>query len=108
MKITDIKVDRFWAETSKVQDEAGHAHPGKPRRIAKSLCRVMTDVSLEGYAFSGDKRAIEGYVRDLLVGEDPLARERIWKKLNEHQRMRKRELTDSTIAAVDMALWDFF
>jgi len=44
--------------------------------------------------------------RSLLVGEDPLARERIWQTLRRHQRLQGEALPDSQIAVIDTALWD--
>ena len=84
MKITDL---RF--------------HPGA------GLLRLVTDDDLEGWCFGvgvDAARAIEAAFRDLLVGADPLDRERLWQ---EGMRLdRYKYLAHGVRGLVDVALWD--
>jgi L-alanine-DL-glutamate epimerase-like enolase superfamily enzyme len=45
-------------------------------------------------------------VKPVLLGEDPFDREKLWQNLAKRQRGSGGALTDRTLAAVDMALWD--
>ena len=49
---------------------------------------------------------IDGFVKVVLMGEDPYNREKLWQGLAHWQRGSGAQLTDRTLAAVDMALWD--
>src|SRR4029434_8818575 len=45
-------------------------------------------------------------VREALIGEDPLYRERIGQRLKEWQRLHIGTLSDKVLCSVDLALWD--
>ena len=45
-------------------------------------------------------------VKTVLVGQDPFNREKIWQDLTHWQRGSTSQLTDRTLAIVEMALWD--
>lgn len=71
------------------------------------LLRLIADTDLEGWCLGVDLGAaqqIQGLYRDLLVGESPVERERLW------QAMRERTAPDCPAppawAYVDVALWD--
>jgi L-alanine-DL-glutamate epimerase-like enolase superfamily enzyme len=84
MKITDLKF-----------------HP------AAGLMRLVTDDDLEGWCFGvaeDTARAIDAAFRDVLVGADPLDRERLW---HEGMRLdRHAYLAQGVRGLVDVALWD--
>ncbi|MGH7314101.1 MAG: enolase C-terminal domain-like protein [Candidatus Rokuibacteriota bacterium] len=79
-------------------------------RSQLGLVRVRTDGGPEGYAFLGsamrgadlDAASLIRYLKPLVVGQDPLDRERLWHALWQ----RNRATTIRTIGAVDVALWD--
>lgn len=79
-------------------------------RSQLGLVRVRTDGGPEGYAFLGsamrgadlDAASLIRYLKPLVVGQDPLDRERLWQALWQ----RNRATTIRTIGAVDVALWD--
>lgn len=130
MKITDVKVIGFYAETYSGPDKDGHGHPCKPRRGAYSILRIETDegicgeysnattnpVPTEYYDASlldtcADAKGVDGLraaiakIKPVLIGEDPFCRERIFVKLFRMQRLYF-DLTDPVVSLVDMALWD--
>ena len=74
------------------------------------LVRLRTDGGPEGHAFLGsamrgadlDAESLVRYLKPLVVGQDPLDRERLWQALW----ARNRHTTIRAIGAVDVALWD--
>ena len=77
--------------------------------LANVIVRIKTDDGLEGVAGSTTylgARAVATAVaelRPLLIGEDPLYRERLWTRLNEVSTI---VLPPHTLAVIDCALWD--
>ena len=69
--------------------------------------KITTDNGIVGFSFmdSIHRGIIEEIVKPVLIGENPLYRERIWQKLRPRQRLN-RHFNDRTLAAVDEALWD--
>ncbi|MYD42665.1 MAG: mandelate racemase [Gammaproteobacteria bacterium] len=74
------------------------------------LVRIIADDGTDGYAFLGsalgsgasDSETLVKRIKPMLVGEDPLARERIWQSI-----MRRTRGTQMRIlGAIDVALWD--
>ena len=109
MKITDIKVTVWeWKDipptryTLNVKSSGGSTH--------MALVRIITDESIEGHAFLGnalsslgnDASTIIERFKPMLVGQDPLAREKIF------QRMMNWAMGPilRVIGAIDVALWD--
>ena len=74
------------------------------------LLTVRTDDGIEGHAFLGsasrgaamDAASLIRYLKPEIMGEDPLARERLYGRLI----ARNRNTTYRAIGAVDIALWD--
>ncbi|HZO30453.1 MAG TPA: enolase C-terminal domain-like protein [Chloroflexota bacterium] len=108
MKITDIqivpfhwKVDRYRAGTPLPQTE-----------VLQTVLKIVTDEGVEGYYFGGgahgdeeglpepSRRLILGRVKSMLVGQDPLDREKIWKWL------WVMNAPEHVTGSIDMALWD--
>jgi L-alanine-DL-glutamate epimerase-like enolase superfamily enzyme len=71
----------------------------------QTLLRVQTDSGVEGYAFGADADAIRQHVEPAFVGADPYDRERLWRAMQERQRLFP-SLLDRTLGVVDCALWD--
>lgn len=109
MKITDLDVTLFaWADIPSTQYGR---HTGRfGGRSQLGLVRLRTDGGPEGYAFLGsamrgadlDAESLVRYLKPLVVGQDPLDRERLWQALWS----RNRSTTIRAIGAVDVALWD--
>jgi len=82
----------------------------KARSTQMALVRILTDDGLEGNAFLGSALGsaandapmlVERY-KPLLLGEDPLARERIWQRISGWALGNVLRV----IGAIDVALWD--
>ena len=106
MKIVDVKVLKFHTISHVVRDSEFHSHPGPAHDSTENLLVITCDDGTEGLAFGPmDERVILSTVKEILIGEDPFFRERIWRRLVQLQRLR-RNLTESTLCAVDVAIWD--
>lgn len=106
MKIVDVVIEEFHYRSRVVRDTEGHSHPGPEHDARQTLLRIVTDGGIEGHWFGASKAVVEQVVRPLLVGQDPLYRERIWQVLKNRQRLHGGVLTDRVLCAVDCALWD--
>ncbi len=110
MRIVDIGVRVFFHMTSQVKDSDGHSHPGEKRRVRQALLTIRADDGSEGHCLAPVEvvrpHLIDGYVKTVLMGEDPYLREKLWQGLAHWQRGSTGQLTDRTLAAVEMALWD--
>jgi len=109
-RIESIKVRVFTYTTNKMQDTDGHTHPGPPREARRAVLTITCDDGSEGHALGSPDllrgRLIDGYVRPVLVGQDPLMREKIWNELSGWQRGSSGQLHDRSLAIVELALWD--
>lgn len=105
MRITDIEVIAFRYMSRMVRDDEGHSHPGPEHEARGALTHIRTDEGLDGYCFGGST-AMLGPARQVLVGEDPIYRERIWQRLRQFQRLYGPALHDRFMGTIDQALWD--
>ena len=103
MKITDVSVQVI---------DAGKTMVFADRLImnlADVVVRVKTDEGLEGVAGASTYLGATGVaaavaeMKPLLIGEDPLYREKIWQRLNEVSILM---VPAHSIAVLDCALWD--
>ena len=109
MKIDAVELTLFaWDDipptkyTSGSQNQSGKSNLG--------LLRIKTDAGIEGNAFLGsatnpaetDAGALIRFLKPILMGKDPLARE----DLHAAMRMRQRNMGLRSIGACDTALWD--
>lgn len=111
MKITDITVKAF-RSTIEWWD-AGHARLIPERQVRQTITTIETNEGIAGYylggAFHGidteglsltDEAMITGRIRSLLMGQDPLDREMIWKW------MWVANIPEPVGSVIDNALWD--
>jgi L-alanine-DL-glutamate epimerase-like enolase superfamily enzyme len=105
VKITDVELIRFTYRSKQVRDQEGHGHPGPEHDAAGSILRLATDEGLEGYAMGASPIMLDT-AREMLIGEHPLYRERVWQRLRQFQRMLGPTLDDRYMSAIDLALWD--
>lgn len=105
MKIHDIETIRFTYRSRTIHDEKGHTHPGEVSEQIGSITHVIVDGGPDGYCVGGSEEAND-LAATYLEGEDPLERERIWRRLNRSQRLHRGTLDDSNVARIDCALWD--
>ncbi len=78
-------------------------------RVTSIFLEVITDGSLTG--LSGPLSADQAFVIDrqlkaLVIGQDPLAIERIWDRLYRHAVHGRKGVVMQAISAIDCALWD--
>ncbi len=107
MKIADVTVQRFRYLAKTQRDSEGHGHPGPEHEATGTVLTIKADDGVEGSAFNvPNVEAVLGIVRPMLLGEDPLYRERIWHAIKERQRLHLSTLTDRVLTVVDLALWD--
>jgi L-alanine-DL-glutamate epimerase-like enolase superfamily enzyme len=110
MRITDVTLTLFAWEG--IPSTFYARNSGRPAGGTSDLglLRILTDEGLEGHAFLGssswpasqDGPGLIRFLKPVLVGADPLERER----LNQLLWQRSRQTTIRTIGAVDVALWD--
>lgn len=110
MKIEEIKVTVFTYTSHTVHDTDGHTHPGDPHESRQAMITITDDEGNSGRSFGAVEslrpHLIENYVKKVLMGEDPMDREKLWLGLARWQRGSGEQLTDRTIASVELALWD--
>jgi L-alanine-DL-glutamate epimerase-like enolase superfamily enzyme len=110
MKITDIRVRVFTHVSRQAHDSDGHSHPADPHPVKQALLTITTDDGAEGHCFSPTEvvrpHLIDRFAKTVLLGQDPFARERLWQGLAHWQRGSTSQLTDRTLAIIDLALWD--
>jgi L-alanine-DL-glutamate epimerase-like enolase superfamily enzyme len=110
MKITDITVTLWeWKDIpfTRYTHNIASAESGQTQI---GLLHIVTDEGVDGYSFLGSSLRNAGdyapylikNIKPMLIGEDPLARERIWQKLM--RRLRGQQMF--SISAIDVALWD--
>jgi len=110
MRITDVSVTLWeWKDIPATRYTLTVAS-SRSRKTQMGLVRIRTDEGVTGHSFIGsalwsaqnDASFIVNTLRPMLIGEDPLARERIWQTLM--RRLRGQRLT--AVCAIDVALWD--
>jgi len=109
MKISDVTLTLFTWSGIPATTYGRHS----PRFSGSSdlgLLTLRTDEGVEGHAFLGSSSrsaAMDGaslirFLKPLVMGQDPLERERLWQAMWQ----RNRATTLRAIGAVDVALWD--
>ncbi|QDC11198.1 enolase [Oceanicola sp. D3] len=110
MKIERVEAITFTHRTYTQRDSDGHNHPGPEGTGTSSLLRIICEDGSEGRAVCRpvDVRedVLERFVRPNLIGEDPLLIDRAWYAIYHWQRLSGGALSDRTLTAVDLALWD--
>ncbi len=109
MKITDVTLTLFaWDDIPPTQYGQ---HTGRfEGRSQLGLLTVRTDEGIDGHAFLGsasrgaqmDGESLIHFLKPIVLGQDPLDRERLYQAMYRRQRMT----TLRAIGAVDIALWD--
>ena len=110
MRITNVSIKTF--RTYADRWDTGHARPIPTQELMQTVLSIETDEGPVGHFLGGgshgdaeglsvvDQRLIEGRIRSLIVGQDPLDREMIWKWL------WVANLPENVSSAIDNALWD--
>jgi len=109
MRITDLTVTLFaWRDLPATR--YSHNNPPVAEGAGLGLVTVATDAGVTGHAFLGasyrsaviDAEGLVHLLKPLLIGQDPLDRERLHRLMMR----RSRALPLRAIGAVDVALWD--
>ncbi|WP_244641191.1 enolase C-terminal domain-like protein [Allosediminivita pacifica] len=78
--------------------------------MKKAVLTIRAEDGTEGHAFgSVDQlrpQLLDGFIRQVVEEQDAFARERLWQDLAHWQRGSGGQLSDRTLAIVDVALWD--
>ena len=109
MKISEIELITFTVTSSGSRTRWGYGEPGPQREVPHSIMRVATDDGHEGYSEQGwlgyfhtpRQDQIDDLVKPLLIGEDPLDRERLWQLMSRHL-----GFSEGLVGNIDCALWD--
>ncbi len=109
MKITDVTLTLFtWRD---IPPTTYGRHTGRFSGESQlGLLALRTDAGIEGHAFLGsamrgahvDAASLIQYLKPVVLGQDPLERERLYQALWQ----RNRATTFRAIGAMDVALWD--
>ena len=106
MRITDVEVIEFRT--------TGRGRPtrwtyglwtGQERETTTTVTRIATDEGIDGCMVGGGKAVIEGVIKPMILGEDPLYRERLWNWMDQGVTF-SRQIPESDMGVVDCALWD--
>ncbi len=111
MRITDVRVRsfRFPPVKFKLKEQYNsiiRSSPWSPRSM--NITEIVTDEGMTGICPGGEKSRIEGRIKQALLGEDPLAVERLWQKMymGDHRKPVAKGEWIATLSHVDMAIWD--
>ena len=109
MKIVDVELVEFRLPTFSHGSKWGYGVDGAEHDGVQTLTKIVTDEGVEGYATGGvhsyfygaSADEIEGVVKPLLVGEDPLDRGLLWEWMKANRRF-----SEALVGNIDSALWD--
>ena len=109
--IDSVTVTEFTTTTRSWKDSEGHDHASEEERPATAAILTITDTdgSSGSAIITGDylrPAVLDGYLRPILIGRDPLRREAIWQDLYLAQRGAYGVLHDRALSFADQALWD--
>jgi L-alanine-DL-glutamate epimerase-like enolase superfamily enzyme len=107
MRIVDVKAYVI-EERVRRRRQWAYGLPGDPEVNELCWLRVVTDDGVDGWALSDHGHVVADVVRRCLVdaveGEDPLLKERLWRRVWDVDRAE--ELPIYALGLLDVALWD--
>ncbi|MDX6600743.1 MAG: hypothetical protein QOE87_4630 [Gaiellales bacterium] len=112
MRITDIKVECYSAPLPTPISNGRYTYATSERCLVRvETSEGVTGLGLGdgGVGLAGAPQMIEGTIASLrpwLIGEDPLAIERLWSLMWVPKLLGRRGFTTRVISTVDIALWD--
>lgn len=106
MQITAVTIEAYrWPRPRPIAN-GKHTYS----HVGLTLVKIATSEGITGIGFGGGagpiERATVEQLTPLLIGEDPLASERIWHRLWVPKKLGRRGLTTRAISAIDIGLWD--
>jgi D-arabinonate dehydratase len=105
MKIRDITLQEYRWPRARPITNGKHTYT----HVNYALVKITTDEGITGIGLGhgGEiERAIIRHLTPLLIGEDPIAVERLWHRMWEPKLTGRRGLTTRAISAIDIGLWD--
>ena len=85
MKIESVSAKLFRHTTNTVRDSDGHGHPGPESLTTSALLTITTDTGHSGQVITRAQDVaeplLERFVRPNLLGQDPMATDRLWYKV---------------------------
>jgi L-alanine-DL-glutamate epimerase-like enolase superfamily enzyme len=108
VKITNVEVISFRTTTQHRATRWGYGvflGESVANPAITTLTKISTDEGVDGYYLGGDPSTVESVLKPLLVGENPLDREKIWQWLDQMVTF-SHLLTEHQAGIVDCALWD--
>lgn len=101
MKITNVYSQSYrWPKEKPIQN-GKHIFTHNELNLAV----IETDEGITGYGTSYNVDYVE-YLKDFLIGENPLNVERLWEKMWVTKFLGRRSVSTRSISALDIALWD--
>ena len=76
-------------------------------QVTRTITKIVTDEGSEGYMIGGDKDVNETVIKPLLLGENPLDRERLWHWMDQIC-INRMSMSERDMGIIDCALWDLF
>ncbi|MFH1085340.1 MAG: enolase C-terminal domain-like protein [Chloroflexota bacterium] len=107
MKITDIETIAFRTTTQIRSTKWGGLVFTEPTESVQTITRIVTDQGVDGLMLGGDPAINERVIKPLLVGEDPLARERLWLWMDQLC-ITRHAMAERDAGIIDCALWDLY
>jgi len=107
MRITDVTTTQLFVPGLPGFQDATIRHRGTGRGAL--FVHIKTDEGIEGFAPGNveAKATIEGPLKSVLVGQDPLCHEQLWDDMFWRVRgFGRKGIAFTAISAVDIALWD--
>ena len=106
MKISNVEVIELLTTTRGQGSKWGYGvYTPDERPATATITKISTDDGAEGYMLGGRKAEIEGVVKPLLLGENPLDREKLWHWMDQMITFGQR-ISEQDMGIVDCALWD--
>ena len=103
MKIVDIETIRFRTRSRGHPTRWGYYTWGEEHDATAAITKLVTDEGAVGYNLGGNPDVMEHVVKPLLVGENPLDREKLWHWMEQHP-----GINEHTAGFVDCLLWDLY
>lgn len=105
MRITDVRLQII--EFDRAPFHWCDDLPVPSTHVTSPFLRILTDEGIEGHCFGATDALDAGIesIKGLLLGEDPMNRERIWHRFWKAARWRGFQ---GKLGTVDIALWDLF
>src|SRR4051812_10868447 len=107
MKITDITTTRLFIPNLPGIQDSTIRHRGMGR--GSLFVHIKTDEGIEGFAPGNaeSKGVIEGPLKSVLIGQDPLCHEKLWDDMFWQVRgFGRKGVAFIGLSAIDIALWD--